>query len=385
MPPVAPTYTTTDYQAKFLAPQVRVTRRVEILEANGQTLWAETADNDPRLISGSVSVDYSRDERRSLDLQLANFDRKLVHRPEGFWYDKVLRVYRGIRFNDGFNTHNYEISLGKFMIDRVQQPRYPRTVKITARDYTKKALLSKFTEALSFAKNTLVTDVIAALAANAGIFDRILPASAAVLGSDTAFERGTSRWEAMKQIATAFNYELFFDANGYLVMREFIDPTLGPISYTFQTGQNVGNLVDWDKSTNDTRIFNHVSVMGVTDGSLPVRADAVHDVPGSPTAVSRIGRRVLPFESSIVTTTPQAQALADSLLSVNMLEEYEINMSSLVVPWLEAGEIVKFLDPEALANEPDRFLLTSFNIPLGLEAMSAVGRRVTIIGYDYGV
>lgn len=376
-------YTDAELREKFFAPQVKVIRRVEILEADGSTLW-EGAGSDPRLISGSVSVDYSRDERRSLDVQLANFDRSLVHQPEGFWYDKVLRPYRGIEFRDSNGVQRYEIPLGKFMIDRVVQPRFPGTVQVTARDYTKRALLSKFTETISFAAGTSITTIIAALAANSGIFDRILPSTDAALGSDIVFDRGTSRWLAMKQIAEAFNYELFFNAEGFLVMRSFIDPTLGAISYEFRTGSD-GTLADWTKTTNDTRIYNHVSVIGVADNTIPVRADAINDHPGSPTAVSRIGERVYPFESAIVTTQQQAQELADTLLSVNALEEYEINTTSLVAPWLEAGEIVRFVDPEASDNDPDRFLLTNITIPLGLEPMAAVGRRVTIVGYDYGV
>lgn len=365
---------------KFFDPQVKVTRRIEILESDGDTLW-EGGGTDPRLISGSVSVDYSRDERRSLDAELANFDQALIHRPEGFWYDKVLRAFRGIEYRDLNGTHRYEVPVGKFMIDRVSQPRFPNTVRITARDYTKKALLSKFTETVAFSAGTEVVTIIAALAANSGLFDRILPNTTVTLETDIVFEAGTSRWEAMKQIATAFNYELFINAEGYLVMREFIDPTLGPISFEFNTGHRVGNLVDWEKVTNDTRTYNVVSVIGASPSGVPFRAVARNDSAASPTGTPRLGERVMdPFESSIITTSLQAQQLANSLLSVNGLEEYEIGLTSLVAPWLEAGEIIRFVDPEAAPNDPDRFLLTSLTIPLGLEAMTATGRRVTIVG-----
>ena len=374
------TYSETDLQAKFLDPQVHVTRRVEILESDGQTLWEDSQGENSRLISGSISIDYTRDERRSLDCQLANFDKKLVHRPEGFWYDKVLRAYRGIKFRDTEGIKYHEYPLGTFLIDRVVQPRFPRTIQITARDFTKKCMLSKFTVTTQFVKGTNVADIINSLAANSGIFNRLIPPTSKVLGSDTTFDRGTSRWEAMKQIAEAFNFELFFNAQNFLVMREFIDPTLGPISHIFQTGPQVGNLVDWTKSTNDTRIFNWVSVQGTTDAGLPIEYSAKNEDPNSPTSIDKIGPRVYPFESSVVTTLAQAQELADSLLSVNSLEEYEIDMSSLVSPWLEAGEIARFLDPDAVTNDPDRFLMTSLTMPLGLEAMTALGRRLTIVG-----
>lgn len=373
-------YDLASYRSKFLDPTVKVIRRAEILEADGKTLWANESRDDPRLISGGVSVDYSRDERRSLDIQLANFDRELIHKPEGFWYDKTIRVWRGVQWRDSEGEKSYEVPLGTFMIDRVSQPRFPNVIKITARDFTKKCMLSKFTVTTQFVAGTNVGTIIEALAANSGVYDRIIPPTSKVLGTDTTYERGSSRWEAMKALATAFNFELFFNAENVLVMREFIDPTLGPISHTFETGPTNGNLVEWEKTTNDTRIYNWVSVQGTTDAGLPVTYDAKNENPSSPTSIERLGPRVYTFDSSVITTEPQAQELAHALLSVNGLEEYEINMTSLVAPWLEAGEICKFIDPDAAENDPDRFLMTSITIPLGLEPMTAVGRRLTIVG-----
>lgn len=76
-----------------------VTRRAEIYEADATTLWIPSADT-PRLIDGSVSIDYSRDERRSLDVTFDNADRVLNHNPDGFWYDKIIKVFRGINYTN---------------------------------------------------------------------------------------------------------------------------------------------------------------------------------------------------------------------------------------------------------------------------------------------
>ena len=80
--------------AKFLAPTTRHTRRVEIYEADAVTRWA--GDTVSRLKDGSVSVDYTRDERRSLDLKLDNSDGGLVNAPGSFWYDKIIKAFRGV-------------------------------------------------------------------------------------------------------------------------------------------------------------------------------------------------------------------------------------------------------------------------------------------------
>lgn len=378
--PSNPIYTQAQYRAKFFEPTTIITRRIEILNADGVTLWDDQHGNPKRLISGSVSVDYTRDERRSIDLVLSNFDNALIHQPGGFWYDKIIRIWRGIKFYDITGLHDYEVSLGEFMIDRVQEGNTPKQVTITARDYTKKCLLSRFTQATSFASGTAIETVINILAANAGISKRLVPVTGKALGKDYMYERGVSRWEAMKDIASAFGYELFFDGSGYLVMRNYLDPTLSPVSHTFQTGKVVGNLVSWEKSADDTRIYNHIAVTGGDPNSTPVFAEAVNTNPSSPTRVALIGDRLYEFVSSFITTVQQAQDVADKFLKIHALEEYEISINTIVAPWLEAGEIAQFIDPDAPVTDPTRFLMTAYTIPLGLEPMSATGRRVTIVG-----
>src|SRR6478609_4969204 len=79
------------------APTSEITRRVSIFEADGKTPWTD-AGTDSRLVDGNIGIDGSRDERRSLELTLSNSDEALVHDPDGFWYDKVIKAYRGVSY-----------------------------------------------------------------------------------------------------------------------------------------------------------------------------------------------------------------------------------------------------------------------------------------------
>jgi hypothetical protein len=72
----------------------RLDARVEIYEQDGTTRWAY--DKVRRAVEGSISVDYSRDERRTLDLVLDNSDNVLVNAPGYFWYDKVIKVFKRV-------------------------------------------------------------------------------------------------------------------------------------------------------------------------------------------------------------------------------------------------------------------------------------------------
>lgn len=73
------------------------TRRIEIYEADGTSIWNPSIT--PRIIEGSVSVSQGSDSRRNLDLTLDNSDGKISHNPDGgLWYDKIIKVYRGVKF-----------------------------------------------------------------------------------------------------------------------------------------------------------------------------------------------------------------------------------------------------------------------------------------------
>jgi hypothetical protein len=564
---------------EFLGPTTRHTRRIEIFEQDGVTRWVNDTVN--RLKSGSVTVDYDRDERRAFDLTLSNNDEMIVHAPGEFWYDKIIKFYRGVQMSakprqpkivvvsdqadpnvqgqsfraalldQGFgdiqintlavdyetdlapfdiivalgnidkgvllkqaydagksvfvfresaqffynavqgnttwsgatvtasNTHttaprnlqdprtvgwsqftqivdeigykapavalagifgiayapggqtNYaitsaengvggkyiavhfpltayqymdfnfqqfllsainwlnpvvtltewEVQIGEFMIDRISAPHFPHEIQVTGRDYAKKCQLSKYTEATQYAAGHALESVVGSIAIGAGINKRLLPATGVVVGRDFFFERGTSRWDAMKEVAVAYNYELYFDAQGYLVLRQFRDPTLTAPTVYINTGID-GQIASYEKSTSDARLFNHIIVVGEnSDSDIPlVWAEAKNEDPNSPTSIQEIGDRWLEYSSAFVTTTTQAQELADSYLAVSMLQEFELNFETLLMPWMEAGDILGWIDPNPAPGDPSTFLLSNFTIPMSLAPMSGTGRRVTIVG-----
>jgi hypothetical protein len=76
----------------------------------------------------------------------------------------------------------------------------------------------------------------------------------------------------------------------------------------------------------------------------------------------------------------QAIELAKSLLSVAALEEFELDFSSVLFPWIEPGEIVEMYDPDSEYWGPSRYLLTSLTFPLDLSPMSGKGKRVINVG-----
>jgi hypothetical protein len=280
----------------------------------------------------------------------------------------------------GYVETTWDTQVGEFMIDSIQESHFPYVVKVSGRDYTKKCLVSKFTATTSFAAAATIESVIKSIAMAAGVTKFQLPLTGKTLAKAYFFERGVARWEAMKEIADAYGYELFFDAQGYLVMREFLDPTTSPIAYTLQTGQ-YGNMTEYEKSLNDSRIYNHIVVTGESadDSIIPVSAQAINNNPSSPTRIAKMGDRVYQYTSSFITTTLQAQDVANKFLKIHALEEFDLNFGAIALPWLEVGEIIQFLDPRAYPGQPDKFLLTSVTLPLSLGPMSGTAKRVSIV------
>lgn len=360
------------FQSAILASHTRVTSRIEIYEADAVTPWLSV--DDKRLISGNVTVDYSRTERRALECVLDDTDGKLKSYPQGFWYDKVIKPYRGVITSFG----QWETQLGEFQIDRGVSPHFPNTISITCRDYTKRCLNSKFGRATAFSSGTPIESVIRTIGTNAGLTKFILPVTGFTLTSDFYLEPGTERWKAMIDIANAYGYDLYFNTEGFLVMQEFADPALGPSVFSLRTGPGVGNLASFEKATNDDRIYNYIQVTGDNNG-VPVYAEAQNVDPSSPTRIAKLGERVYRFTSTFMNTVEQCQDVADKFLKVHALEEFDLSFSSIVLPWLDAGQVIEFIDPDPSPGDPTKFLLSSINIPLTLGAMSGTGKRVRLL------
>ncbi len=362
---------TPEILAVILGPETIITRRVDIYEQDGTTVYLL----DRGIIDGTVTVDNSRDERRMLDLELDNSDGALKHYPGGFWYDKVIKVFRGVQLPHG---NRWEVQQGEFIIDDITSPDFPNTTTIKARDYTARLLLSSLTRATSFTKGQKIEDVIKAVALNGGALKFNLPTTGVTLAVDTFFDRSTTRWAIVKQIANDFGYDIFFDRYGYLTMQLMPDPATGSEVFTFKTGQPDGSLASYTKHTTSTQLKNHIIVYGTASTNATVFAEAVV-ADSSPVSPKEIGDRVQEVQSAIISTTAQAQALADSMIKVAALEDYDVSLTSIVLAFLDVNQIVGFIDPDPDPIDPSRFLLTSFSIPLKLAGMDAVAKRISLV------
>lgn len=363
---------------------VKITRRVEIYNADGVTPFDIVAW-DARLVEGSISVDRERDERRIAEFSLENSDNLLELNPlGGFYYDKVLKAYWGIEYWFNGERRTWETPVGEFLIDRITEDNFPNVVKISCRDFTKKCLVSKLAQSVAFPIGTPIETIIGALAANAGVTKFALPYTGMSYSRDISFARGTPRWEVMKEIAASVSLEVFFRRDGYLTLGDLPDPSNTPISWSFKSGVD-GSLVGYNRTANDSRIFNHVIVVGTANESEGIAStvfgEAINDDLGSPTSrVNLLQDRVDSVESDLFMSNADAQNYAEARLRIGSLETYEVSFDGLIIPWLEAGDIIDVHDGTELTSTARRFLLSNYNLPMKLGPMSGLGRRVLITG-----
>jgi hypothetical protein len=301
-----------------------------------------------------------------------------------YGYDEFVKfTSRAVDWLDAYVPQaTWETQIGEFVADQIEDAdEWGDTIKVTARDYTSRCMESELAVATMHVAATPIEDIIRAHAANAGIRKFNLPITNKTLGKDQTWEGGTERWTLMKDIATANNYDLYFNAEGYLCLTPFNDPTLTPPTLVLTTGVN-GNLISRGARTSAARLKNHVIVIGESSDSSapPVWAELKNENENSPSNIQKLGDRVDRVTSSLVTTVQQAIELAKSLLSVAALEEFELDFSSVLFPWIEPGEIVEMYDPDSEYWGPSRYLLTSLTFPLDLSPMSGKGKRVINVG-----
>ena len=345
---------------KILAPAAGATVVAQMEDSNGQSVAAiSREDTDDRRWVHCVLADFTADS--------------LVEGYEEFGKFAA----RAVTWSSAYEAlDTWEIQLGEFMADSISVGQSYATVSISGRDLTKMCQQSKFVASTTFTASTPIESVIKTVATNAGISKFKLPTTGKVLDKDMTWERDTARWDVIRDVCNSNNYEVFFDNEGYLVMREFRDPLTTPATLELSSGLG-GNLVSRGGKTSDTNLFNHIVVVGESSDSStpPVYAEAINTAAGSPTSVAEIGDRVSVTTSSLITAVTQAQEYADSLLAVSALEEFELSFESTLLPWIEVGDIVEMKKSDDRYWGADRYLLTSLTFPLDLTPMSGSGKR----------
>lgn len=353
---------------------IKVTRRADIYEQDGATPYLLDA---PLAAGASITVDASRDERRMVQIAFVGSDEpeKLAFRPRHLWYDKVIKVYKGIEVGDD----EYEEQVGEFVIDSISDENFPSTINVSGRDYSKRLLKSKFSQPTAFPAGTPVEEVVHVIANNGGVTNQQLPVTSQITGSDYLFDGEVTRWQAIKDVALAYGHEVFFTSDGVLVMQPTLAPGESPVFWTYETGVS-GTVASQGRRVHDDRLFNHFIVIGEGNSELPIYAEAKNEDPASVTSIAEIGQRTAPaYKSSFIATYEQARLVAENMLNIASLNSFEVSLGALWIPGIEAGRTVRYLDTRAEPGASDLYFLRDFTISLDPGPMSLNILRIELV------
>jgi hypothetical protein len=192
----------------------------------------------------------------------------------------------------------------------------------------------------------------------------------------TVFEESlgeTDPWQEAQRLAASGSMELFFDAEGRVVMRPVPDPTTDPSVWNFSPGPD--NIFIGGRNRLNARLARNVAIVtGEGTGvDTPVRGVAEITDAASPIFPGTFGRRPVRLTTPLIGNDPvtaqaEADAAAQALLQRRAGGSEQLTFSAVPNPAHEAGDVVR-VDSDALGL--DVFVvLSSWDLDVGLKQAS---------------
>jgi hypothetical protein len=340
----------------------------------------QTGDVLQGISDGAVTLDGTAAIRGSLDLTIID-DGSLDLVPTApndllAPYGNELQVKRGITFADG--TTEY-VSLGIFRIDTVEvsDTGTGTEIRISGLDRAARVSDAKFTTPGEVTATTEVGTAIEDIVADgyANLTTRFEDVTYGL--PRVAWEEGADRWELAQRLATLSGGELYFDGDGFLVLRQVPSARDSAVADIVE-GDN-GVLLSVARRWTRENTFNRVIVTGESmSAGVPYRGDVYDDDSSSPTYYFGNFGEVIQFErSDVVGSAAQAEAAAQGMLDKVIGTFAEVNFGAIVQPHLEPGDVVRVTRTALGVDE--NHVIDSMTIPLTVSSeMGAKTRGVVV-------
>lgn len=206
-------------------------------------------------------------------------------------------------------------------------------------------------------------------------------ANSATLPVGLEWEPGTSKLTIINYLLAAINYEsLWYDENGYPVIRPYIAPSLKSPSVTYADNQASVLLPEMSQTIDLFAIPNEwVLVQSEPNNSTVLRSVYTNSNPASPTSTVSRGRTITKFvteqnapNQATLDARAQQMAVADSQI-------YEtVDMETAIMPFHSTGDIFE-LDYSTLQLSDKYFEIAwSFECKEGSPMKHKIQRQVNI-------
>lgn len=343
---------------------------VQVDAYRGGVLLASDLPIDPE--SGGITVRSDSEVRREIDLTIVDptlipTARNSLLTPHG----TELWVRKGFRYPDGSTEL---IPVGIFRIDKPQATLGGIGISVTGVDRGRLLAEDSFiTTAQSLPGATVVAEIIR-------LIRQTIPAAiitdltgSTLVARLVSWEQGTSRWDAIAELALAINAEVYCTPTGAFVIRPVPQITSGPVWMVDigETGVIIGGTETWDRELT----FNAATARSEpSDGSNPVQATVYDLLASSPTYWNGpFGHRPKPaYSSPLLTTVASCTAAAQTILARSTAPARTVTVSAVPNPALEAGDVVTLVLPgltETDLPRTEKHLIRTIRLPIGLGAM----------------
>jgi len=309
----------------------------------------DTLATDLPVMSGStITVDQTAAVRRTCRVTLQVEDTALVPKTAAdplapFGSELVIRS--GFELPDGTIE---TVPVGVFRIEDTQSTSSGK-IEIAGSDRSIVVAAARFEEPYTIASGTNVITAIESLINSRMIGLTYQATTSALTVPLTVYEEGDRSgdpWTNARDLAAAAGLEVFFDADGTVVIRPVPDPTVDPVVWMFTPGES--SLVIETSDRFNSRDVRNVAVASGegTEISPPVRATAEITDPDNPIyPAGPFGRRPVFFVSQLITDVTQAQQAADGLLLRSAGGSEIAEFSAAPHPALDGGDVVQLQDP----------------------------------------
>jgi len=350
---------------------------------------AEVWSGDNRLSelaieSGNVEVNTASAIRRTCQVTLVT-DRTTANLVPDTQFDLLtpfgneLKLYRGVEFLDGSREY---IPLGVFVITdvNISDRNEGVVIELTGEDRALIVARNKWTAPYQVTSGALET-AIKNLLENRypGVIVSLPTTNVTINQVILGVEKDNDPWQDAVEICQLVGYDLFFDATGTAVMKQFptLDGTSPIATFVEGSGTTVTSLTR-NLSTKET--YNGVIyyVEG-TNVSTPIRVEVWDEDPSSPTyRYGKFGQVPTFVDSNIVSSSSAAITAATLLLNTYIGAQEKINWEGIVNPALDVQDIVYVKTNGAKVDRV--VILDSLSIPLSpTESMSSTARTVRLV------
>jgi len=365
-------YNISDKFKSYVQQSHKIVYKAEVLSGN------ELITDQLNIVSGNVSVDSSSSTRRRARVKLVCKDGDKVPSRNDFnsllhpLSNNEIRLYRGIKFNDGTQEL---VPLGVFRIfdtnieDNVDSLSIELSLFDRARLVERARLLQNYVVPMgtnyATAIKGIIEDGVPGLLYNFPPINFVTPQLVFGSSGDLA---GGDRWKYAREMASSIGHELYFNLNGIVTLRPVPNVSTGPTVWHYQEGPTSTMLYNTRRLSIENT-FNTVIVRGEsTTNEEPVQYTAMDEDPTSPTYVgdppgsSPYGMVPTFLISNYVSTVEQAEEVAKARLRQVTGTTETMRVIVTVNPAHEAGDIIKL--SRIRSKLSSRYVLDKFNVPL---------------------